>query len=398
MNDDAAERTSRTSVTRHRLFTPGPLTTSDAVRAAAAVDLGSRSPSATALTQRLRAKIARIAGCGSGYSVVPIQGSGTFAVEAMLCSLLADDDHVLIVENGAYSERMTEICRIHGIRHDALACGHTERFDLPLVDRALAASPHVTHVAAVHFETALGVLNDVAGLVSLAARHGRRVLLDAISTFGAYPLDFAGRTLAAVALSSNKCLHGLPGLGFVIADETALMRRPRPRTLSLDLLAQHRALESTRQWRYTPPIQIMRALDRAIDEYDEAGGQAARLASYRRRAQRLVDGLARVGIAPVIDAANRAPIITTFATPPHVRGRVAALEQYLFEHGLEIYPTRHWNPDSFRVGVIGEIDDADVDELVRRMSEFVASLPAGAAPHREPGGTRRAEARTPPAA
>ncbi|MDN7671669.1 2-aminoethylphosphonate--pyruvate transaminase [Burkholderia oklahomensis] len=346
MNDDNAERTSRTSVTRHRLFTPGPLTTSDAVRAAAAVDLGSRSLPATALTQRLRAKIARIAGCGSGYSVVPIQGSGTFAVEAMLCSLLADDDHVLIVENGAYSERMTEICRIHGIRHDALACGHTERFDLPLVDRALAASPHVTHVAAVHFETALGVPNDVAGLVSLAARHGRRVLLDAISTFGAYPLDFAGRTLAAVALSSNKCLHGLPGLGFVIADETALMRRPRPRTLSLDLLAQHRALESNRQWRYTPPIQIMRALDRAIDEYDEAGGQAARLASYRRRAQRLLDGLARVGIAPVIDAANRAPIITTFATPPpcprpcrraraiSVRARARNLSDQALESGL----------------------------------------------------------------
>ncbi|KVD75781.1 aminotransferase class V [Burkholderia sp. ABCPW 14] len=396
--NDAAERMSRTHVTRRRLFTPGPLTTSDAVRAAAAVDLGSRSPPATALTQRLRAKIARIAGCGSGYSAVPIQGSGTFAVEAMLCSLLADDDHVLIVENGAYSERMTEICRVHGIRHDVLACDHTARIDLPLVERALAASPHVTHVAAVHFETALGVLNDVAGLVSLAARHGRRVLLDAISTFGAYPLEFAGRTLAAVALSSNKCLHGLPGLGFVIADETALMRRPRPRTLSLDLLAQHRALESNRQWRYTPPIQIMLALDRAIDEYDEAGGQAARLASYRRRTQRLVDGLARVGIAPVIDAANRAPIITTFATPPQVRGRVAALEQYLFEHGLEIYPTKHWNPDSFRVGVIGEIDDADIDELVRRMSEFVASLPTGAAPHRDPNGTRHAQARTPPLA
>ncbi|WP_231752876.1 aminotransferase class V-fold PLP-dependent enzyme [Burkholderia savannae] len=226
--NDAAGGPPRAHAARHRLFTPGPLTTSDAVRAAAAIDLGSRSPPAAALTARLRAKIARIAGCGGGYSAVPLQGSGTFAVEAMLCSLLADDDHVLIVENGAYSERMTQICRIHGIRHDVLACDHAARFDLSRVERALDASPHVTHVAAVHFETALGVLNDVAGLVALAARHGRRVLLDAISTFGAYPLDFAGRTLAALALSSNKCLHGLPGLGFVIADEPALARRPPP--------------------------------------------------------------------------------------------------------------------------------------------------------------------------
>ncbi|KVK74606.1 2-aminoethylphosphonate aminotransferase [Burkholderia sp. MSMB1498] len=393
--NDAAGGPPRAHAARHRLFTPGPLTTSDAVRAAAAIDLGSRSPPAAALTARLRAKIARIAGCGGGYSAVPLQGSGTFAVEAMLCSLLADDDHVLIVENGAYSERMTQICRIHGIRHDVLACDHAARFDLSRVERALDASPHVTHVAAVHFETALGVLNDVAGLVALAARHGRRVLLDAISTFGAYPLDFAGRTLAALALSSNKCLHGLPGLGFVIADEPALARRPRPRTLSLDLLAQHRALESNAQWRFTPPVQIMLALDRAIDEYDAAGGQPARLASYRRRAQRLVNGLARVGVVPIIDAAHRAPIITTFATPPHVRGRIAALEQYLFERGLEIYPTKHSNPDSFRVGVIGELDDADIDELVLRMSEFIAPFAPSAA---QPRRARRAGARTPPPA
>ncbi|WP_245987054.1 aminotransferase class V-fold PLP-dependent enzyme [Azospirillum thermophilum] len=228
-------------------------------------------PAAVALTARLRAMIAAVAGSGDACSVVPLQGSGTFAVEAMLCSVPDAEDHLLIVENGAYSARMTEICAVHGIRHSVLRCDHTRSFDLARVEARLLELGDVTHVAAVHFETALGVLNDIDGLGALAARHGARLLVDAISTFGALPLDVTSGRLAAVALSANKCLHGLPGLSFVIADRATLARPSRPRTLSLDLRAQHRSFEADGQWRFTPPLQAMLALEQAIREYEAAG-------------------------------------------------------------------------------------------------------------------------------
>lgn len=361
-----------------RLFTPGPLNTSATVRAAADADLGSRSPSALALTAGLRADVAAIAGCGDGYSVIPLQGSGTFAVEAMLCSLLTEQDHVLIAENGAYSARMSEICRIHGIRHTAFEANHAASLDLAALEARIRELGNVTHIAAVHFETALGVLNDVDGLSALAARHGCRLLVDAISTFGALPLGFTSGAVAAVALSANKCLHGLPGLSFVIADRQALGRSKRPRTLSLDLQAQHRQMESDGQWRFTPPLQVMLSLAQAIREFNAAGGQPARHRRYASLAERLVRGMAAIGFEPVIEEACRAPIIITFAPAPGLRCDIARLNDFLLERGLVIYPTKHWRPDSFRIGVIGELAAADIDALLDAFAAFRQSSAAPA--------------------
>jgi 2-aminoethylphosphonate-pyruvate transaminase len=353
-----------------RLFTPGPLSTSAAVRAAANADLGSRSPAALALTTRLRSDIAAIAGCGEAYGVVPLQGSGTFAVEAMLCSMLTERDHLLIVENGAYSARMTEICRIHGIHHSVLKADYTKSFDLEAVEARLIGLEGVTHIAAVHFETALGVLNDIGGLATLAARHDARLLVDAISTFGALPLDFSGGAIAAMAFSANKCLHGLPGLSFVIADRVVLARLVKPRTLSLDLQAQLLAMESNLQWRFTPPVQLMLALAQAIREFDATGGRVARYRRYATLAEQLERGMASLGFLPVIDAAYRAPIIITFAPRLGLDCNIGSLNDFLSRRGLVIYPTRHWRPDSFRIGVIGEIDPADIDELLAAFADF----------------------------
>lgn len=353
-----------------RLFTPGPLTTSASVREAACQDIGSRSARAIALTAQLQARIGAIAGCGPHYRVVPLQGSGTFAVEAMLSTMLADQDHVLIVENGVYSQRMLAICRLHQIRHSVLACPHEQGFDLAAVAARLDQLGDVTHVAAVHFETALGVLNDIDGLRQLCRARGCRLLVDAISTFGALPLDFSCQTLCAVALSSNKCLHGLPGLAFVIADQDGLARRTRPRTLVLDLQDQLAELGRSAQWRFTPPLQTMLALEQAIAEFEAAGGQAARLARYAALAQRLLRGMAALGFEPLIGAAHRAPIILTFAPAAGVRCDIARLNDFLLARGIVIYPTKHANPESFRIGVIGELDGADVDRLLAAFAQF----------------------------
>lgn len=359
-----------------RLFTPGPLNTSERVRQAAGRDLGSRSPVATALSAQLRRAVAGIAGCDEQWCAVPLQGSGTFAVEAMLCSLIGPQESVLVLENGVYSQRIASICALHAIPHRVLSFDAMQGFDLAVVEAALQAHPEITHIAAVHFETALGVLNDISGLTALAQRYRREVLVDAISTFGVLPLDVTSPSLIAVALSSNKGLHGLPGLAFVLTRSAVLSRNMPARTLSLDLKAQVEALEQDGQWRFTPPLQIMLALQQAIVEFHEQGGRAARYEVYQQRMEHLLQGMAALGFTPVIDAAHRAPLIVTLAPQPAVRCDISQLNDYLFDRQLVIYPTKHSNPNSFRVGVMGELSLADIDDLLAAFSTFITGAPS----------------------
>ena len=363
-----------------RLFTPGPLNTSATVRQAAGKDLGSRSPIAVHLSAQLREDIVDIAECDANWSAVPLSGSGTFAVEAMLCSLLGDDDHLLIIENGVYSARMLDICRIHGISHSVLRLPSDQSFDLAQVELALKQTPLVTHIAAVHFETALGVLNDIDGLTQLAEGYGCLLLIDAVSTFGVLPLDYSAPSLCAVALSANKCLHGLPGLAFVLARKDALASHVTPRTLSLDIKAHAKALDDNGQWRFTPPLQIMLALKRAIDEYRQQGGRHARHHAYSQRMAHLLSGMARLGFSPMIEPQFCAPLIVTLAPDPGTQCEIDQLNDFLYQRGLVIYPTKHWAVNSFRIGVMGELSLQDIDDLLAAFAEFTAQ--AAAAPLR----------------
>ena len=353
-----------------RLFTPGPLSTSAKVRAAAAADLGSRTPAAAALTAKLQTEIAGIAGCGEEYVVIPVQGSGTFAVEAMLSSMVGDENHVLVIVNGIYSARMAAICEIHGIRHTVLKADPYKSFDLAEIETRLSTTADISHIASVHFETGLGVLNDIDALAAVASRHGSLLLVDAISTFGALPLDISLGTIGAMALSANKCLHGLPGIGFVIAKRSAAPKLVRPRTLSLDLWAQYRGLQTNGQWRFTPPLQVMLALEQAIREFHAGGGRIARYQHYSRLAERLVRGLHDIGMVPVIEAGYRAPMIITFAPRPDLARNIDGLDDFLLLRDLVIYPSKHWDLNSFRVGLIGDLDVDDIERLLTALGEF----------------------------
>jgi 2-aminoethylphosphonate-pyruvate transaminase len=367
-----------------RLFTPGPLNTSETVRAAANRDLGSRTAAARGLTRQLCEEIEAIAGLGPGFCAIPLQGSGTFALEAMLTSMLNGQDHLLLLENGVYSARMAEICRIHGIRHHVLKSAHTQGFDLATVAAWLQNQRSITHIAAVHFETGLGVRNDIAGLSTLAARHHCRLLLDCISSFGALPLQLAPGSLGALALSANKCLHGLPGLAFVVADEPALARRGQPRTLSLDLQAQWRGLRASQEWRFTPPLQSMCALAQALAEFLAQGGQPARYQRYAALAQALLHGMEQIGFKTLIAAPHRAPMILSFAPESRLPGGIAGFKAFLAQRGLEIYPCPHWSPDAFRIGLMGELCPQDIHTLLCACHDFISQRApdlAAAHPH-----------------
>ncbi|WP_118988029.1 2-aminoethylphosphonate--pyruvate transaminase [Photorhabdus sp. CRCIA-P01] len=357
------------------LFTPGPSNTSDRVRAALTCDIGTRTPQMKALTQRLRQQIAEVANCGGDFSVVPLQGSGTFAVEAMLTSLLPTGESCLILVNGPYGERMVDICQIYELPHHVLYTDPLKPISVTDVVDYLESHPDIASLALIHFETGIGILNPLAALLELAEQRGKSVFVDSMSAFGLLPISFTSPALQAVAASSNKILHGAPGLGFVIARSSALEQPRLRRTLSLNLQAQYHGFQHDGMWRFTPPVQVIAALSCAISEYMQQGGQAARLRRYQQIASRVIGGLAQWGIQPLVTEIYGAPVITTFVLPFSSNVLSARLlSERLLSYQLVIYPSQVSEVNSFRIGFIGELTDHDVDRLIAAIGEIVSDI------------------------
>ena len=349
-----------TNETRPLLLTPGPLTTSAATRAALGRDWGSRDGDFIALTGRLRARLAALAGGAGTHEAVLLAGSGTTAVEAALQSLVPRDGRVLVLVNGAYGRRMADILQRLGRGHIVRDWAEDEPVDPAVVDALLAADPGITDVAVVHCETTSGLLNPLEAVASVVAARERRLLVDAMSSFGALPVEAARLGLAAVMASSNKGLEGVPGLGFVVAERGHLATcAGNAIGLTLDLFAQADGFRRNGQWRFTPPVQVAAALDSALDQLEAEGGVAARGARYRRLHALLVNGMAALGFETYLPPALQAPIIVTFRDPgpPFDFG---ALYDALAAEGIVLYPGKLTREPSFRIGCMGAIDEADI--------------------------------------
>ena len=336
------------------LLTPGPLTTRPETRAAMDRDWGSRDPAFIELTARIRRRLLALANAGEEFACVPMQGSGTFAVEAQLGTLVPRDGRLLVLVGGAYGRRMVEICRRMARAHSVLETDETVPPTAAEVAERLAAEPAITDVALVHCETTTGILNPLADLAAVVSKARRRLHVDAMSSFGGIPIDLARLPLASLAASANKCLEGAPGVGFVIARTDHLAGcAENAHAVSLDLHAQWAGLEANGQWRFTPPTHILAALDRALDALDDEGGVAGRFARYWENCRTLVDGMRGLGFETLLDDAVQAPIIVTFRAPADPAWGFQAFYDRLAGRGFVIYPGKLAQVESFRVGCIG---------------------------------------------
>ena len=369
------------------LLTPGPLTTRPETRAAMDRDWGSRDAAFIELTARVRRRLLALANAGDEFACVPMQGSGTFAVEAQLGTLVPGDGHLLILVGGAYGRRMAEICRRAGRAHSVLETGEAVPPTAPAVAARLAAEPDITDVALVHCETTTGILNPLAEIAAAVSAAGRRLHVDAMSSFGGIPIDLARLPLASLAASANKCLEGAPGVGFVIARTDHLAAcAGNAHAVSLDLHAQWTGLEANGQWRFTPPTHILAALDRALDALDAEGGVAGRFARYWETCRTLVDGLRALGFETLLEDAVQAPIIVTFRAPADAAWDFQTFYDRIAARGFVIYPGKLAQAESFRVGCIGAFR-ADtmarfVDAAAAVLREMgVASGIPGSLPH-----------------
>lgn len=353
------------------LLTPGPLTTSRAVKQAMLRDVSTWDRDYNDIVQQIRARLTRLVSQREDCTAVLMQGSGTFVVEATIGSVIPPQGRLLVMNNGAYGARIAQIAARLKIDHITITQPETEPADLRRLEETLAADPKITHVALVHCETTTGMLNPAAEIGRAVQRQGRVFILDAMSSLGGIPIDIDEFCCDYVIASSNKCVQGVPGFGFVIARRAQLEKTAGwARSLSLDLYDQWREMETKGgKWRYTSPTHVVLAFEQALNELDDEGGPAARHARYRQNHRVLVEGLTGLGYRPLLPPELRSPIITSILYPDVAGFSFDALYDALKAHGFVIYPGKVSQAETFRVGTIGHVFPADFERLVHSFAE-----------------------------
>lgn len=373
--EDTAPRASQSEDGRDSqdpyLLTPGPLTTSRRTKEAMLHDWGSWDTDFNEITAGIRKRLVAMAGGGDTYDCVPLQGSGTYCVEAMLSSLIPKDGWVLMLMNGAYGQRAAKTLKYLGRDFLMLDKGDYLPPMPEEVDDMLLRHPEVTDVVVIHCETSSGILNPLQGISDVVMKkHGRRLLVDAMSSFGAVPFDVADVPCEALVSSANKCIEGVPGFGFVIAKKTALeASEGRSHSLSLDVYDQWTYMNRTGQWRFTPPTHTVAAFREALDQHEEEGGVPGRHARYSRNRDVLVKGMRELGFETLLEDEWLSPIIVTFFCPADPKFGFTRFYDELKARNFIVYPGKLTEAESFRIGCIGQIDEGVVRELLAAVEE-----------------------------
>ncbi|MFJ2363555.1 2-aminoethylphosphonate--pyruvate transaminase [Pseudomonas sp. NPDC087697] len=357
------------------LLTPGPLTTSQRTRQAMMVDWGSWDDRFNQLTASLCEQLLAIINGAESHHCVPLQGCGTFAVEAAIGTLVPRDGKVLVLINGAYGKRLAKICEVLGRSFSTFETAEDEPTTAPDVDRLLLADSSITHVALIHCETSTGILNPLPEIAQVIAQHSKRLIIDAMSSFGALPIDAQKVPFDALIAASGKCLEGVPGMGFVFANKAALANAAgNSHSLAMDLFDQYTYMAKTGQWRFTPPTHVVAALHEALLQYNEEGGLPARHQRYANNCRVLLDEMAKLGLRSFLPASIQAPIIVTFHAPKNPRYQFKEFYERVKAKGFILYPGKLTQVETFRVGCIGHVNQAEMKAAVAAVADVLREM------------------------
>ena len=354
-------------------MTPGPLTTTETVKSAMMSDWCTWDKDYNeGIVEVIRRELVGLATSRpEEYTAVLMQGSGTFCVEATLGSVVRPDDHLLVAANGAYGKRMGTIAEYYKLNCHVMRFEETEAVDPKTLDEYLTSHPEVTHVSVVHCETTTGVLNPLAEIAAVVKRHGKVLIVDAMSSFGGVPVDMAALGIDFMISSANKCIQGVPGFGFIIARRSLLEQcKGVARSLSLDIYDQWETMEKGHgKWRFTSPTHVVRAFMQALTELKEEGGIAERYARYRENHRTLVEGMRSLGYRTLLPDEWQSPVITSFYYPT-ADFDFNTFYQKLKAKGFVIYPGKISQADTFRIGNIGDVHPDDFRRLVDTIREM----------------------------
>jgi 2-aminoethylphosphonate-pyruvate transaminase len=357
------------------LLTPGPLTTTLRTKLAMLKDWGSWDADFNAVTAGVRQRLLDIVNGHETHTVVPLQGSGTFSVEAAVATLVPRDGHVLILDNGAYCKRAAKLTQMMGRRASVLPFAEDEAVSAEALDARLKHDASISHVILIHCETGTGVLNPLAEVAAVCQRREVGLIVDAMSSFGALPIDARETRFDALVAASGKCLEGVPGMGFVFVRHEVLERcAGNSQSLAMDLHDQHTYMEKTGQWRFTPPTHVMVALAEAITQFVDEGGQPARLKRYQANCRTLIDGMSALGFRPFLKPELQAPIIVTFHAPADAAYEFQRFYAAAKAHGFILYPGKLTQVETFRVGCIGAIGPNEMAHAVYAVAEVLREM------------------------
>lgn len=357
------------------LLTPGPLTTSLTTKKAMLHDWGTRDSHFHDLTSKIRTFLVNLIKGQDNFVCIPMQGSGTFAVEAAIGTLIPKTGKLLIPNNGAYCQRVIEICEYLNRAYDEISFQENMPMCPQRIRQHLIENPDITHVVVVHCETSSGIMNPLKEISQVVAELDRKLIIDAMSTFGAIPIHSNEIIFDAIVASANKCLEGIPGLGFVIANHSTLQTSEgNSHSLSLDLYKQYTYMEKTKQWRFTPPTHVTAGFWQAIQEYIEEGGLEGRLARYENNCNVLVTGMRELGFSTLLDNSIMSPIIVTFHMPPDKNFNFTTFYDKLKQQGFIIYPGKLTIADTFRIGCIGKISQKEIKILLSNIRVIINEM------------------------
>jgi 2-aminoethylphosphonate-pyruvate transaminase len=357
------------------LLTPGPLTTSLETKQAMLRDWGSWDASFNAITASICKDLLGVVNAAATHVCVPLQGSGTFAVEAALANLVPRDGKVLVPQNGAYCQRILKILKYLGRAHVAIDLAEDAQATPAMLEEAFARDPAITHVAQVHCETSTGILNPLPEIAAACARHGKGLIVDAMSSFGAIEIDATRHPIDAIVAASGKCIEGAPGMGFVIARQALIEKcQGNSHSLAMDLHDQWTYMQKTTQWRFTPPTHVVAAFRAALDQFKAEGGTAARGARYRKNSETLIESMTALGFRSFLPRAIQAPIIVTFHAPGDANYSFKAFYEKVRARGYILYPGKLTQVETFRVGCIGAIDANEMRNVASAVAETLKDM------------------------
>lgn len=358
----------------YKLLTPGPLTTTDTVKQEMMVDHCTWDDEYKNITQHIRSELLKLAQVEeSEYTTVLMQGSGSFGVESVISSVIGAEDKALIATNGAYGERIVSMAQYHKIPFTEYSVSYDKIPDAAKIEEFIKEDPSITHVVMVHSETTSGILNDIEAVGAVCKKYNKTYIVDGMSSFGGIDIPVKAWGIDFIISSANKCIQGVPGFSFIIANRQKLeASRGKARSLCLDLYDQWKGMDKDGKWRYTSPTHVVLAFAKALEELKEEGGIPARFKRYHDNNRLLIEKLATLGIKSYIEEAYQSPIITTFFYP---EGEFSFDEMYRYikDRGYAIYPGKLTEMDTFRVGNIGEIYEDDILKLYDIFKSFIES-------------------------
>lgn len=358
---------------QYKLLTPGPLTTTDTVKQQMLVDHCTWDDDYKQITQEIRKELLSLAHVSEEeYTVILMQGSGTFGVESVLTSVIGKEDKLLIAANGAYGERMGDIAEHAALQYEIIHEHYNKIIDAEKISEILKKDTAITHVSMVHSETTSGIFNDIQAVGKAVKEQNRVFIVDAMSSFAGVDIPMKEWGIDFLISSANKCIQGVPGFSFIIARKDLLIASEgKARSLSLDLYDQWKTMETDGKWRFTSPTHVVLAFYQAMKELKEEGGIEARSRRYQENNKLLIEKMGELGIRPYIDNEHQGPIITTFFYPENCHFKFQDMYQYIKDRGYAIYPGKVTEAETFRIGNIGEIYKEDILRLSEIMKGFL---------------------------